>query len=278
MSLKIAHPFLRRLASRAFAFWAKFAALKRPFGVYHALRVWTQHNWLAPDKIIIAQIIGLKYPIFLRSRSSDLEVLIKVFSYREYSLPLLKTPSSILDGGANVGFSALFFATQFPEAKIIAVEPDLGNLAVLKRNVAPYPNIQIVDAALWFENGSIELEDPGMDAHAFRISGLTDIRTKTIRLVRAVNIESLLLEYGIQRFDLVKLDIEGAEKQLLTGSWVDQTQVLVVELHDRFVAGCSRRFYQAIDSYDGDYLFGENTIAFKRGWLPDALIERGYWG
>lgn len=278
MSLKNTRPFLRRLASRTFALWAKFEALRKPFGAYHALRVWTQHTWFSQNKTIVAKIKDLPHPIFLRARSSDLEVLIKVFSYREYSLPLLKAPSSILDGGANVGFASLFFATQFPEAKIIAVEPDLGNLAVLKRNVASYPNIHIVDAALWNENGSIELEDPGMDAHAFRISGLTDVRTKSLRSVRAVSIESLQQECGIQKFDLVKLDIEGAEKQVLTGTWLGQTQVLVVELHDRFVAGCSRRFYQAIDGYDGDYLFGENTIAFKRGWLPEALIERGYWG
>ncbi len=278
MSQKNSRPLLRRLVSHALAFWTKFEALRRALGTTQALRVWHQHARLPRNQLISAQILGLAHPLWLRARSSDIEVLVKVFSDREYFLSLQKTPNSILDGGANVGYAAIFFAAQFPRAKIIAVEPDLGNLELLKRNIAPYPNIQFLDAALWCEDGEIELEDPGMEAHAFRIAGLTNVATKKLRTVRAVSIETLQDKYGLQGFDLVKLDIEGAEKQVLTGAWLKQTQVLVVELHDRFVAGCSRRFYQAIDGYDGDYLFGENTIAFKRGWLPDALIDRGYWG
>ena len=77
---------------------------------------------------------------------------------------------------------------------------------------------------------------------------------------------------------ILDFHLVGAEGKSRGKAECYETQVLIVELHDRFVAGCSRRFYQAIDGYDCDYLFGENTIAFKRGWLPDALNERGYWG
>lgn len=278
MSYKNSRPILRRVVSFALAFWTKFEGLRRALGAAQALRVWHQHARFPRDQLICAQVHSMPHPLWLRARSSDIEVLVKVFSDREYFLPFQKTPKSILDGGANVGYAAIFFASQFPEAIIIAVEPDLGNLELLKRNIAPYPNIQFLDAALWCEDGEIELEDPGMEAHAFRIAGLTGANAKKLRAVSAVSISTLQNKFGVQGFDLVKLDIEGAEKEVLSGAWLSQTQVLIVELHDRFVAGCSRRFYQAIDGYDGDYLFGENTIAFKRGWLPDALIERGYWG
>jgi FkbM family methyltransferase len=259
------------------ACWTKYEGLSRCLGRFHAVRVWWQHAYLPAGRLISAKVLKLNHALALRARSSDIEVLVKVFSYTEYSLPLQKVPCSILDGGANVGYAAIFFATEFPQATIVAVEPDAGNFEVLKRNVLPYTNIILVEAALWSNDGTIELEDPGMEAHAFRVAGLTDQATKKIRTVPSISITNVQKKYGLNGFDLVKLDIEGAEKEVLVGDWHTTCQVLIVELHDRFVAGCSRRFYQAIGSYDGDYLFGENTIAFKRGWLPDRLIERGYW-
>jgi hypothetical protein len=124
----------------------------------------------------------------------------------------------------------------------------------------------------------VELEDPGMAEHAFRVSGLAKTAAVSRRKVPALSLVSLAKMQGLTGFEMVKLDIEGAEKKVLSdAAWLSHCQVLVAELHDRFVAGCSKQFYLAIHDYDGDYLMGENTIAFRRGWISDKFIEQGYW-
>lgn len=94
-----------------------------------------------------------------------------------------------------------------------------------------------------------------------------------------MSISTLAERAHVSGFDLVKLDVEGAERKILVnaGGWITQSQVLIAELHDRFVPGCSKQFYLAVRSFDGDYVIGENTVASRKGWLPDAYIEHGYW-
>ena len=94
---------------------------------------------------------GGKHPIFIRLKTSDFRTFLKIFRDREYELELGKEPQTILDAGANVGFASVYFAIKYPRAKIIAIEPESANFAQLKRNVAPYPNIIPVQAALWSE-------------------------------------------------------------------------------------------------------------------------------
>ena len=63
--------------------------------------------------------------------------------------------------------ASIFFANRFPGAEIIAVEPEKRNFQILKKNIAPYENIKAVHGAIWNENKSIELLDPGMGSRAF---------------------------------------------------------------------------------------------------------------
>ena len=70
-------------------------------------------------------------------------------------------PPVIIDAGANVGLSAVFYANRFPNARIIAIEPEPSNYEMLKRNVVPYSNVTPVQAALWKENGPLRLFDTG---------------------------------------------------------------------------------------------------------------------
>ena len=61
-------------------------------------------------------------------------------------------PRVVVDAGANIGLSTVFFANKFPQAKIVAIEPEPSNFAMLRDNVAPYPNVTPVQAALWKED------------------------------------------------------------------------------------------------------------------------------
>jgi FkbM family methyltransferase len=88
-------------------------------------------------------------------------------------------PPVIIDAGANVGLCAVFYANRFPDARIIAIEPEPSNYEMLKKNTAPYPNITTVHAALWKENGPLRLFDTGEGTlHSRSVKQINCLRQK----------------------------------------------------------------------------------------------------
>ena len=73
-----------------------------------------------------------------------------------------------MDAGANIGLASILFANRFPQAKIFAIEPEHDNFNLLADNVCTYDNIVPLHAALWGENATIHLTDPGDGAWGFR--------------------------------------------------------------------------------------------------------------
>ena len=101
--------------------------------------------------------------------------------------------------------------------------------------------------------------DPAADMWAFAvkedINGKGDIKTVTI--------EELLSLFDKHYVDILKIDIEGAEKELFSNNtnWINYVGTLIVELHDRFKKGCSEAFYTATSAYDyRKNVKGENII------------------
>lgn len=80
-----------------------------------------------------------KHP-FLRVPSSNLFTHEAIIRNRGYQLKIHRQPQVIVDAGANIILSSLFFANQYPAAKIIAIEPRAKNFGLLQRNTALYPN------------------------------------------------------------------------------------------------------------------------------------------
>jgi hypothetical protein len=96
------------------------------------------------------KIKGLKKPIKLRlNSSSDKIAFYKIILNKEYDIDLPVHPEYIIDAGANIGLASVFFANKYPEAKIIAIEPDKGNFEILLNNIQGYPQITGLNTALW---------------------------------------------------------------------------------------------------------------------------------
>jgi hypothetical protein len=76
-------------------------------------------------------------PIWLRPRSTDIRVTYELFTKRELEMrwPLAQQPKTIIDGGANVGYASLAFKRRWPEAYVLAIEPDSANLALLQKTM-----------------------------------------------------------------------------------------------------------------------------------------------
>lgn len=171
---------------------------------------------------------SLAHPVAIRPRSSDADVLHQVLVDRELDLPVPGEVRTVIDGGANNGITAAFFASRFPDALVIAVEPDEGNLAVLRRNTARYPNVAVVAGGLWSAPGLLRIVNPESEAWAFRCEPASDGAG-----FRAYTVAELLDLHGRDRCDILKLDVEGAERPILdaSGGWIDRIGTLVLEAH-----------------------------------------------
>lgn len=233
--------------------------------------------WLAGRSLLFntgfdasIEVPGFRSPVHVRLVSSDVLALRQVLLNSEYAWDLPFEPRVIVDAGANIGITSVFFANRYPKARIIAIEPESRNYEMLKKNAGPYPNVIPVQAALWRENGSIEVLDPGEGNWGFRTQksvGPTD--QPTCGAVRAVTLDSLMAELGLERVDLLKVDIEGAEREVFASpeAWMQSVGAILIELHDRYKIGCSRSVYRATQDFECEDRRGE-VILLSRAKAP----------
>lgn len=207
----------------------------------------------------------LKRQLTLRPGATDVGVLKKVFVNQEYALPFPLRPRVIVDAGANIGMASLYFSHQFPDARIIAIEPEASNFAILRENCAGLDRIELIQSALWNAPGHVAVKDAAAEKWAFAYENVApDAASDT----STVTIPQILDRVG-GRIDLLKLDIESAEVELFSDSaaeWLPHVQMIAIELHDRFREGCSRAFYRQICRFPfSQAMSGENIFILFHG-------------
>jgi FkbM family methyltransferase len=208
----------------------------------------------------------LKHEFVVRIPSTDVLVFRQIFDRGEYEFEVRRPPRVIVDAGANVGLSTIFFANKYPDARIIAVEPEARNFAMLANNVAPYANVTPVEAAVWSENTDIDLFDPGIGSWGFLTRRRTDVVAgRWCQKVRGFTIDRLLDDFGLAHVDVLKLDIEGAEREVLNDStaWIGRVDAIIAELHDRFQSGCRAAFLSATKAFAEHWHRGESEFVAR---------------
>jgi FkbM family methyltransferase len=214
-------------------------------------------------KIKFPRIINICMPhlkdiIILRSSTSDIDVFEQIFIDEEYKFITDTEPNVIIDAGANIGLASVYYSTLYPHAKIIAIEPETSNFELLKENVKSYPNIYIIKAGIWNTNTYLKISNPGDKKFAFMLEESHD------RLdIEAITIDELIEQHGLHYIDILKLDIEGAEKEIFSNypSWISKVGMIVIELHDKIKVGCNRAFYTATDPFViKEFRRGENVF------------------
>jgi FkbM family methyltransferase len=192
-----------------------------------------------------------------RAGTSDLQTFEHVYLEREYRcIDRIDRPRLIIDCGANVGYSAAYFLSRFPEADLIAVEPDAANVVMLCQNLAPWQErVTIHHAGLWSHaTDLVMIEEPYRDGLEWTRQ-VREAKPDEAGAIPAVDVPHLLRESGHDRISLLKIDIEGAESVVFGSSrtdWLDSVDTLVIELHD-------------------DSVFGNPTEAFM-----NAVFGRGF--
>ena len=84
-------------------------------------------------------------------------------------------------------------------------------------------------------------------------------------LVRAVTIDEIRQEFRLDRIHLLKVDVEGSEKEIFStaDSWISSVDAICIELHDRFKIGCSRSFFMAVQDFPIELHRNEDVLVAR---------------
>jgi FkbM family methyltransferase len=170
--------------------------------------------------------------VAIRHHTGDVMVLDEIFSQREYELPEpvrtalseVSGPLEVLDLGANIGLFGAWLLGCFPDARIVAFEPDPGNAAVHRRTIAANDepgNWRLIEAFAAVAPGSVPF---AAGSHATsRQSDEED----------AIVVEGVDVFDYLDGIDLLKVDIEGAEWPLLADPRFREApaRAIVLEYH-----------------------------------------------
>jgi FkbM family methyltransferase len=170
----------------------------------------------------------------------------------------------IIDAGANIGVSAVYFSMTYAESRIVAIEPERENLKLLAMNCAGR-NIDIRAGAVSSADGSLFLSSPAEGSDwSFRAGSQGEYE------VEAITIDGLLADHGADKFTpfICKIDIEGGEADLFSKNyqWIDSFPLVIIELHDEMLPGQgnARNFLKALTEFDFDFMFrGENAFCYN---------------
>ncbi len=180
--------------------------------------------WNIWDFVYIHKTIGFRTArlwgggsIYLRNYS-DIQILLEIF---ENSYGMTTYYPTVGDIGANIGMFSVFYARRFPDAVIDAFEPEPNNFKLLLQNTAPYKNISCHNTAIGSEAGAVTLflDKKNLGRHS--------VHKGWVRESGAVTVPMETLN---KKYDLLKIDTEGAEYDIL--KTLPECQRIVMEIHE----------------------------------------------
>jgi FkbM family methyltransferase len=222
-----------------------------------------------------------------RDSLGDKGAISQVFSRQDYDIghmhqtPALfgwiarqKKPPLIIDAGAHIGCATIWFKHQFPTARIVAIEPEPGNFAMLSKNTMGVEGVSTVQGAVASYNGNGYLRDPQRDTWGYRVDarstpddGEPGVKMHTVKRLMA-------MEPGAAPF-IAKIDIEGGEAELFArnSAWLADFPLTIVELHDWMLPGqaSSRNFllavalgnFDVVQSHENLFVFNNDLLVAK---------------
>ena len=224
------------------------------------------------------QVPGYTHPIYLRRSVSDHATFRQCMVMQQYDfsdLPqsgrMAETYQSLLqqgqrpliiDAGANIGLATLWFARVFPEATIVAVEPDERNFALLEQNTRHLKDrVVLLKGGVWSHPAHLGIINPDAGAAGYQVG---EVPADHPNAVRAYTMEEICHQAGVSEPLIVKLDIEGAQAQVFKEGtdWVARAHLITLELDDWQLPwkGTSRSFFRCVSQHPFDYLIHKESI------------------
>jgi FkbM family methyltransferase len=206
---------------------------------------------------------GIATPVYFRHGTTDKYVIAEVLVKQQYScLKGMPGVETIVDAGANIGAASIYLLNLYPDARLVALEPDPENYRLLQKNLAPYSDrVTCLNMALWSSREELAVIHGG-----FRDGGEWSHHVRTRRpgdaiCVGGTTMPELLERRSLRRIDILKIDIEGAEQFVFDGNatdWLKKVSSIAIELHD---ANCRDAFFNALVTLKyATSRFGEVTL------------------
>ena len=220
---------------------------------------------------------GTKRKFFYRKIEADLGVVRQIFVNKDYSLDRLRRQNDlkkfysnlilnnkiplIIDAGANIGASSVWFSGHYPRSRIVAFEPDEKNFVLLKKNTDGL-NVDARQQAVGSTNQKVRILDEGRGEWGFTTRADNNGDCQMVAMADVVSRESNM---GAVPF-IAKIDIEGGEKELFeqNADWVKKFPLIVIELHDWMLPGqgTALPFLRCVAGLNRDFVYiGENIFS-----------------
>jgi FkbM family methyltransferase len=218
---------------------------------------------LTTKRVSSVQLPGCRYPVYFRRDTSDVAVIRQVFGRKEYAaVQDLADVKLIIDCGANIGCTSFFLLHAYPDAHVIAIEPDRDNMDLCKKNLSPFNDrVTFVEAGIWDSTTPLKVvrgEFRDGEPWSYQVRP-TMIQEEPDFL--GVTLSDLLERSGQGTIDLLKVDVEGAEQVVFSADdlrWLNHTRAIAIELHD---AESEYSFRKAVSTLDCELRqSGELTI------------------
>jgi FkbM family methyltransferase len=228
--------------------------------------------------------------ITLRAKSSDFLVYAQVLLGRGYDVTGIEPGGEIfrryeaitfadkvpviVDGGANIGLAALYFARKFPSALILLIEPDRANMAIAKLNTAGLQNVRYYECGLWSNSSTLVCVNPDSTSWSFQFREA--LAEENRAGIPAKSIDDILADLppGSCPF-IIKLDVEGAEGHILSArsNWLASRPIIMIEPHDYEKPGCHllSGLLKNPDYHESDLILISDMICFVPRLSPKTL-------
>lgn len=132
----------------------------------------------------------------------------EIFGEDVYKFTSASNSPYIIDCGANMGLSILYFKKNYPDSTILAFEPDHKTFNILKENTVHFHGVTLKEEAVWTHDTTLNFYSEGSLAG----SAMVDFANKNDKTsVDAIDLKKHLNK----KVDFLKIDIEGAENELI---------------------------------------------------------------
>lgn len=230
---------------------------------WNSLRLHVAEHVQKPNQVCRIALRKQPPPVFLRARTSDCEMAKTVLIHAGGEYPAFKDyfPEVIIDAGANIGLATVFFKTFYPNATVIAIEPDEENCRMFEMNTRGYANVHLLRGGLWPDaDQHLRIKNTSAASYSFQVEPAE-------QGLKAYTISDICAQFGFTHIDILKVDIEGSERELFArnNTWIDMTDNLFIELHDHYAPGASQTFLRAVGDKGFFLRFsGENVILTRK--------------
>jgi FkbM family methyltransferase len=202
----------------------------RDLAVIGAMAFRRERSWFDSKQTVRLRPLGGR-SVVLRPRTSDARVVLDVFvGLFHVPPPAVSDPELIVDLGANIGLTVAHFAELFPRARVIGLEPEPEMADIARSHVAPWgERCSILTAAAWSKDGELTLAKEAGQEFAASVSASPADEGSLV--VEAISLDTLLEDED--RVDYLKMDIEGAEGEVLSvgTTWAEKVRCINVEIH-----------------------------------------------